>query len=179
MVVEKESEVEIIIDSEPKPPRKNPKAKAPIRDAIKDRKIIGTSDKSMGPDKARSSDTGKLINKPERYMFLTTQTMLTLDETTLFYYTLSANKSNQKQSDVIQNWVETVARAKTINATTVTTSHASLKPKSWAIKREDAVLDIRDNGGLSDRDETEGAEQEAAVQSLPKNGKRATSSVSN
>ena len=50
-VVEGESEVEIDGDSEPKPPpRKNPKAKALIRDAIKDRKIIGTSVKNMGPD---------------------------------------------------------------------------------------------------------------------------------
>jgi len=115
--------------------------------------------------------------------------MLTFDETTLYYYTLSANKDGQKQSGVIQNWVETVAKAKAISATTLTsrasstlrpsTTSAALKPKSQAIKREGAVLDIRDNGGLSDLDETEGAEQEAAVQSPPKNGKRATSSVSN
>jgi hypothetical protein len=116
--------------------------------------------------------------------------MLTFDETTLFYYTLSAKKDGQKQSGVIQNWVDTVAKAKAISATTVTSRASSstlrasttsddLKPKSRAIKREGAILDILDNGGLSDRDETEGAEQEAAVQSPPKNGKRATSSVSN
>ena len=142
----------------------------------------------MGPDKVRSSDVpGKV--KPERYVFLTTQTMLTFDETTLFYYTLSTNEDGQKKSGIIQNWVKTVAKAKTISATTVT-SHASstlrisatsanLKPKSWAIKREGAILMIEDIGGLSDHDETEGAEQEAAVRSPPKNGKRATSSVSN
>ena len=193
MFVESESEVEVVEDSGPQPPpppgRKNPKAKTPIRDAIKDRKI-GTSDKNMGPDKAKSSDApGKL--KPARYVFLTPQMMLTFDETTLFYYTLSANNDGQKKSGVIRNWANTVAKAKTLSATGTVTSRASsttlrasttsadLKPKSRAIKREGAILDIDDIGGLSDRNETEGAEQAAAVLSPPKNGKRATSSVSN
>jgi hypothetical protein len=191
--VESESEVEVVEDSGPQPPppppgRKNPKAKTPIRDAIKE--ISGTSDKNIGPDKAKSSDApGKL--KPARYVFLTPQMMLTFDETTLFYYTLSANKDGQKQSGVIRNWVDTVAKAKTISATGTVTSRASsttlrasttsanLRPKSRAIKREGAILDIEDIGGLSDRNETEGAEHAAAVLSPPKNGKRATSSVSN
>jgi hypothetical protein len=192
--VESESEVEVIEDSEPQPPppppgRKNPKAKIPIHDAIKE-KISGTSDKNIGPDKAKSSDApGKL--KPARYAFLTPQMMLTFDKTTLFYYTLSANKDGQKQSGVIQNWVDTVAKAKSISATGTVTSRASsttlrasttsadLKPKSRAIKREDAILGIEDIGGLSDHNETEGAKQAAAVLSPPKNGKQATSSVSN
>jgi hypothetical protein len=84
--VESKSEVEVVKDSGPQPPpppgRKNPKVKTPIRDAIKE-KISGTSDKNIGPDKAKSSDApGKL--KPARYVFLTPQMMLTFDETTLF-----------------------------------------------------------------------------------------------
>ena len=73
-LVESESEVEVVEDSGPQPPlpppgRKNPKAKTPICDAIKE-KISGTSDKNIGPDKAKSSDAlGKL--KPARYVFLT------------------------------------------------------------------------------------------------------------
>ena len=117
--------------------------------------------------------------------------MLTCDETTLFYYTLSANRDGQKKSGLIQNWVDTVAKAKTISATGTVTSRAAsstlrasttsadLQSKSRAIKREAAILDIEDISGLSDRNETEGAELAAAVRSPPKNGKRATSSVSN
>jgi hypothetical protein len=117
--------------------------------------------------------------------------MLTFDETTLFYYTLSANKDGQKQLGVIQNWVDTVAKVKTINTTGTVTScassttlcasitYANLKPKSQAIKREGTILDIEDIGGLSNCNETEGTKQAAAVLSSPKNGKRATSSVSN
>jgi len=81
MFVESESEVEVVEDSGPQPPpppgRKNPKAKTPIHDAIKDRKI-GTSDKNMGPDKAKSSDAPGML-KPARYVFLTPQMMLTFD----------------------------------------------------------------------------------------------------
>ena len=113
--------------------------------------------------------------------------MLTLDETTLFYYTISANKG-QKLSGLVKNWVKTVADAKaagdaTSNSRAVSStlhpSATSSKAKSQAIKREGAILDILDIGGLSDKDETEGAEREAAIKSPPKNGKRATSSVSN
>ena len=113
--------------------------------------------------------------------------MLNFDETTLFYYTISANKDGQKPSGVIKNWVDTVAKAKATGAAAsnsralstlqASATSAGLKPKS--IKREGAILDIRDIGGLSDQDETQGTEREAAVKSPPKNGARATSSVSN
>ena len=110
--------------------------------------------------------------------------MLTLDKTTIFYYNISANKDRQKQSGLIKNWVDTVAKAgaattsratSTLRPSTLTSTGS--KPKSQPIKREGAVLNILD-GGLSDQDETEGAEREAAVKSPLKNGKRATSSVS-
>jgi hypothetical protein len=188
-----ESEVEIVEDLEPKP---NPKGKVKelIRVAISNKKIIGTGsdqNRDLGANKVRSSDVSGNL-KPERYKFLTTQTMLTFDETTLFYYTISADvdQDGQKQSGIIKNWAETVAKAKAVSAATATSrsstlrqstasGSAGLKPKSRAIKREGAVLNILDFGGLSDRDETEGAEREAAVKSPPKNGKRVTSSVSN
>jgi hypothetical protein len=132
----------------------------------------------------RSSDT--LGNpKREKYRFLTTPsacTMLTFDKTTLFYHTISANKG-QKPSGLVKNWVKTVADAKATGAATSNgraapstlrpsaTSAAGLKAKSQAIKREGALLDVLDSSGLSDKDETEGAEQEAAIKSPPKNGK--------
>ena len=113
--------------------------------------------------------------------------MLTFDKTTLFYHTIRANKG-QKPSGLGKNWVKTVADAKAAGAAT-SNSHAasstlhpsatSSKAKSQAIKRDGALLDVLDIGGLSDKDETEGAEREAAIKSPPKNGKRATSSVSN
>jgi hypothetical protein len=63
--------------------------------------------------------------------------MLTLDETTLFYYTISANK-DQNPSGLIKNWVDTVTKAKTTGAaisnsrasSTLQGSLAGLKPKS-------------------------------------------------
>jgi hypothetical protein len=189
--VPSESEVEIVQDSEPMPHRKNPKGKATIRDAITEKKISGISNQNLRIDKAdnaRSSDApGKL--KQERYKFLTTP-MLTFDETTLFYYTISANKG-QKPSGLVTNWVKTVADAKAAGAAASNsrtapstlrasaTSSAGLKAKTQAIKREGALLDVLDIGGLSDKDETEGAEREAAIKSPLKNGKRATSSVIN
>ena len=111
--------------------------------------------------------------------------MLTFDETTIFYYNISVNKDCQKQSGLIKNWVDTVTKAGaattscatsfTLRPSTVTSTGS--KPKLQPIKREGAVLNILD-GGLSNQDETEGAEREAAVKSPLKNGKQATSSVS-
>jgi hypothetical protein len=179
-----ESDVEIVDNPEPKPLRKIPK-KTPIRDAIIDKKNI---DQNLGidkTDKARSSDApGKL--KPQRYRFLTMSPMLTLDETTVFYYTISANKDGQKQSGLIKNWVDTVAKSKAASAaasnsraSSTLQASATSKSKSRPIKREGAVLDFHDIGGLSDHDEIQGAERDAALKSPPKNGVRATSSVSN
>ena len=53
---------------------------------------------------------------------------------------------------------------------------AALIPKLLGAK---IILDIHDIGGLSDHDEIQGTEREAAVKSPPKNGVRVTSSVSN
>ena len=179
--VPSDSEVEIV-DSEPKRHGKIPKKT--IRDAITDKK---NTDQNLGidkADKARSFDApGKL--KPQRYIFLTIVTMLTLDETTVFYYTISANK-DEKQSGLIKNWVDKVAKSKAAStaasnsrASSTLQASATSKPKSRPIKREGAVLDIHDIGGLSDHDKIQGTEREAAVKSPPKNGVRATSSVSN
>jgi hypothetical protein len=109
-VVESESEVEVVEDSGPKQlpklsTRKNPKAKTPIRDAIKE-KIAGTSDKNMGPDKARSSDApGKL--KPERYVFLTTRTCSPLTKQR-FFIILSAPRRMARNNRVSSRtgWIQ-------------------------------------------------------------------------
>ena len=66
--VPSESEVEIVDDSEPKPRGKNPKGKGTIRDAINDKKNVGTSNQNLRTDKARSSDAPGNF-KPERYEF--------------------------------------------------------------------------------------------------------------
>jgi hypothetical protein len=59
-VVESKSEVEIVEDLEPKPPpRKNLKAKVPIREDIKDGKIIRTSVKNIRRTMVKNKNKNK------------------------------------------------------------------------------------------------------------------------
>jgi hypothetical protein len=127
--------------------------------------------------------------------------MLTLDTTTLFYFSLSDAAAKDKHSGLISEWAAKVPRnAKSSNKaisgrststpslTTTGVTHSSRAPStrsaltnnvkiSTQLDDEDEV-EILDNGGLSDKDETRGKEYEVAVQSPPKGKKRVTSSVS-
>ena len=117
--------------------------------------------------------------------------MLTLDITTLFYYTLSQKAFQKPVSGMVKKWHSIIDASsarpssksgsirsllvKTQSSTLVSTTQPKLGPKIATNELDD---DIEYVGGLSDEDETLGAKWEAAVTSPLKNGKRATSSVS-
>ena len=128
--------------------------------------------------------------------------LLTLDESTLFYWTLSdPSRDNQKRSSAINKWASAIASYKsTLQAPRSTSSHAKTviqvpslaagsSARSYApsilsdnvkisVKAEPAPeLSIHNNGGLSDNDESRGEEQEFAVNSPPKGKRRITSEV--
>jgi hypothetical protein len=129
--------------------------------------------------------------------------MLTLDETTLFYHSLShasQSRSTAKLADV-NNWVDKVASTqsgaksgkkatsattpplttesskRSASTTTNVTSYKKLKSSHHAevLGSEDELIIL---GGLSDHDETTGGERDAAVLSPPKGKQRVTSNVS-
>lgn len=130
--------------------------------------------------------------------------MLTLDQTTLFYITLSDTYTSGKDdsSGLINNWALKVthdarsdsragSRAGSTGTPALTngSSRSSRLPASVRsalnnnikISRDNDVIEIPDSeveGGLSDRDEMQGAERDFAVKSPPKGKKRATSTVS-
>ena len=117
--------------------------------------------------------------------------MLTLDITTLFYYTLSQKAFQKPVSGMVKKWHSIIdansARpssksgsirsllVKTQSSTLVSTTQPKLGPKIATNELDD---DIEYVGGLSDKDKTLGAKWDAAVTSPPKNGKCTTSSVS-
>jgi hypothetical protein len=128
--------------------------------------------------------------------------MLTLDQTTLFYYFLSDSTSGKKGfSSGINDWAAAIPidAKPTSKATATTGSNRSVPPLTNASTRSSASSVLSKNitvsqiipkteptndsieivnGGLSDADETVGFEREAAVASPPKGKRRATSSVS-
>ena len=117
--------------------------------------------------------------------------MLTLDITTLFYYTLSQKDVQKPVLGMVKEWCSIVDAnstrpssksgsicsllVKTQSSMLVSTTQPKLGPKIATNELDD---DIEYVGGLSNEDETLGAKWEAAVTSPLKNGKRATSSVS-
>ena len=102
--------------------------------------------------------------------------MLTLDITTLFYYTLSQKDVQKPVSGMVKEWRSIVdtnsARpssksgsirslsVKTQSSMLVSTTQPKLGPKIATNELDD---DIEYVGGLSDKDETLGAEWEAAL----------------
>lgn len=129
--------------------------------------------------------------------------MLTLDRTTLFYFSFNstASASNPKaRSGVINQWVASIAppppmsRASSKASSTTRTSSAQAKTERTTIKSSlsDTVAIVSKNtatagndeddpygllGGLSDMDETHGAERDAAVSSPVKGSVRKDSKV--
>lgn len=138
----------------------------------------------------------------KRYMFVLTEVpMLTLDQTTLYYFNLSnayVENNFSGLTDEINAWAVHVppgekARFKTRvqSASTPSLTNApssrfsrSSAPRSAlnnAIKirnsDKDEVQILRETGFISDQDETMGDERDAAVKSPPKPGRRISSSV--
>lgn len=132
--------------------------------------------------------------------------LLTLDESTLFYWTLAgsdayaAYHNTQKQS--INKWVSAVKTYNsTLQAPRSTSSHIKIDSdipsltagtssgRSFApsilsdnvkiiVKAEPAsALSMYNNGGLSDNDEIKGEERDYAINSPPKGKKRINSEV--
>jgi hypothetical protein len=173
-------------DAEEKEQKKKGKGKTVVRDGIRD------ALKSHGD---RLPDTIKQM----RYIFLTLPfvvpscIMLTLDEITLFYYSISTSANAPKASGLIKDWSLKVAAAKDIsrptskksssrgtpaltNATTRASESTSVAPLSQVRRAPEITIDFV--GGLSDEDEAIGDERHAAITSPPKNGRRLTSMVS-
>lgn len=125
--------------------------------------------------------------------------MLTLNQPTLYYRDLFSNATQKTKGGIINDWAATVSKlsspskssklsntdrsSRTFAATEPSskTSHdqRSTTSKLGAKKATDLPDDTGSgfNGAFSDNDETAGNERDAAVNSPPKNGARATSSV--
>lgn len=124
--------------------------------------------------------------------------LLTLDESTLFYWTLSdASHNNQKHFSAINKWASAITSTKsTSQAPRSTSSRADIpsltigpSTRSYApsilsdnvkiiVKADPAPeLSIYNNGGLSDNDEIKGEERDFAIKSPPKGKRRITSEV--
>lgn len=126
--------------------------------------------------------------------------MLTLDNTTLFYFSLSDKTvPEEKHTAAIQDWAKklpkriggtsgglrSVTSALTKSSATHTSSSHSTRTSRSALNNgfirrcgDDAVEVIDVDGPLSDNDETKGPERDAAIKSPLKGKKRLSSSVS-
>ena len=110
--------------------------------------------------------------------------MLTLDETTLFYYSLSLSKG-KNASSLIQDWADYVdtttnPKLRTNNARSTTSTRASSQAtkvsslsdqvtitsqKPAGLSKADLSID-NVTGGLADEDEVEGAERDEAIKTV-------------
>lgn len=130
--------------------------------------------------------------------------MLTLDRTTLFYLSLSDSYQDLRDIDAgihnrrLYSWAVDVPKgvglgpsqaaaprpsaSRALTSTAVESSGRSqlnyvkvTDTKSIGIEEDDGIIEL---GGISDEDETAGPERDAAINSPPKAGRRANSSVS-
>jgi hypothetical protein len=132
--------------------------------------------------------------------------LLTLDESTLFYWTLSdASRKKRKHISAINKWASAIPAKSTSQVSKSTSSRAKSDIPSLtggASSRSSAPSVLSDNiriishqssdlvkvkaepalslyhdGGLSDHDEIRGEEREVAINSPPKGKRRITSEV--
>jgi len=120
--------------------------------------------------------------------------MLTLDRTTLFYFSLRDRDFKKNHEGLIQDWATKIPRnakpggthSKATPSLTQGSTRSSHAPPSTQsainavavkISNHDDSIKIAE-GGLSDVDETKGNERDAAIKSPPKGKQRITSSVS-
>jgi hypothetical protein len=129
--------------------------------------------------------------------------LLTLDQSTLFYWTLSDTSHKRKHASAIKDWALAVpATAKPTLKAPSSLAKSDVPPLTSGTSRSSAPSVLTDNvkiishhsvkvkaelsptlslhidGGLSDNDERRGEEREAAINSPPKGKKRVTSEVS-
>ena len=138
---------------------------------------------------------------PNSYMC----SLLTLDHTTLFYWTLSGAAVNKKShSSAIKKWASAVPHNEPPSQAHSVASHTRITTPSLTsgasrssapsvltdnvkiIQAPDVVkvksepvptVFLDDNGGLSDNNEMKGEEHEVTIKSPPKGKKRITSEV--
>ena len=118
--------------------------------------------------------------------------MLTLDQTTLFYFSLrDAINCDKDKSGLVHNWASriqpnTKAHSKPTSiqnsASTPFLTHTSSQTSQSTLSRDVKVTEDVEvasaTGGLSDHDETFGEERDAEFKSPPKAGRHITSEVS-
>jgi hypothetical protein len=115
--------------------------------------------------------------------------MLTLDETTLFYY--NSTFHSVLATDGIKKWASGISKANKSVASGTSSSSASAtstqvvnglsgtKAKSLKASHVQSAIQIDDyKGAVSDLDETTGPEQQAVKNCPSKKGQRSTSAVS-
>jgi hypothetical protein len=119
--------------------------------------------------------------------------MLTLDLTTLFYFSLRDLDFKNNHVGLIQDWATKIphnakprsTRSKATPSLTHGSTRSSHAPPSTRSALNTVKISDHDDGikiaegGLSDIDETKGYERNAAIKSPPKCKQRITSSVSN
>jgi len=118
--------------------------------------------------------------------------MLTLDPTTLFYFSLRDLDFKNNHAGLIQDWATKIPHnakpGSTRSKATPSLTHGSTRsshapPLTRSALNTVKISDPDDGikiaeGGLSDIDETKGYERDAAIKSPPKGKQRITSSVS-
>jgi hypothetical protein len=119
--------------------------------------------------------------------------MLTLDPTTLFYFSLRGLDAKDEHAGLIKNWTTKIPRnakpRSTCKATpSLSSTHGSTHSSHVPPSTRSALATVKTSRhgdgiqgfdrGLSDCDETKDAERDAAFNSAPKGKVRLTSSVS-
>ena len=118
--------------------------------------------------------------------------MLTLDPTTLFYFSLRDLDFKNNHAGLIQDWATKIPRnakpESTRSKATPSLTHGSTRSSHAPPSARSALNTVKigehddsikiAEGGLSDVDETKGDERDAAIKSPPKGTRRITSSVS-
>jgi hypothetical protein len=117
--------------------------------------------------------------------------MLTLDPTTLFFYSRCVSASSGSFNNTIKNWAADIVNdqpkrkgpTSTVSLPSLTKSNSTKQSESSRYSRDSVGDDnevrvgINPYGGLSDDDETFGIERDDAIKSPPKGNKRITSTV--
>lgn len=171
--------------------------------AVADIRALYEHEPRVNPDQSfkhsQKDHDNDLMDTDNRYIISLTSffLMLTLDHSTLFYWTLSSETSHKrKRCSTIKAWASAVnpnSRVTTSSSKSASSHVPSLTgasrssvpsvltkdvkiishPSSLKVKSEPGVtLSLNDRtGGLSDNDETRGDEREAAINSPPKGKK--------
>ena len=117
---------------------------------------------------------------------MSSNSLLTLDETTLFYFShVRSSDDVPLMTDIIGHWRTDVKQAPPTTLSwqplggSITTSTRSARSKTSATSVKDTATELFSTrmGGISDTDETQGPERDYAINSPLKGKKRLTSDV--